>query len=119
MQGLNWWWIGVEAGAVPLLAVLAAYPFWRNAAFVFGNIVGSMLICVAAIGLILREYVEVDKVVQACIDNGAVCWPQPSAETRFAIYACLGLFEVIVLFSISLAVERRMRNREYAAEWRR
>ena len=69
MQGLNWGWIGFEAGALPLLAILVAYPFWRNASFIFGNIVGSMLICSAAIALILREFVEVDRVVQACIEN--------------------------------------------------
>ena len=119
LQGLNWTWIGFELVVLPLVAVLVAYPFWRNASFIFGNIAGSMLICCAAIALILREYVEVDKVVQACIDEGRTCWPQPSAETRFAIYACLGLFQVIVLFTISLAVERRMRNRDYAVEWRR
>jgi hypothetical protein len=119
LQGLNWTWIGLEIALLPLLAMLVAYPFWRNASFIVGNIAGSMLICAAAIGLILREYVEVDKAVQACIDEGRVCWPHPSAETRFAIYACLGLFEVIVLFAISLSVERRMRNREYAVEWRR
>ena len=119
MSGLSWSWIGLEVAVAPLLAMLVAYPFWRNASFILGNVAGSMLICAAAIGLILREYVEVDKVVQACFAEGRTCWPQPSAETRFAIYACLGLFEVIVLFAISLSVERRMRNRDYAVEWRR
>jgi hypothetical protein len=119
VQGLSWTWIGLQAAVLPLLAFVVAYPFWRKASFIFGNITGSMLICCAAIGLILREYVVIDKAVQACIDEGRVCWPQPSAETRFAIYACLGLFEVIVLFAISLSVERRMSNRDYAVEWRR
>ena len=57
--------------------------------------------------------------MQACIEDGKTCWPVPSAETRFAIYACLGLLEIIVVFAISLTVERRIRNREYAVEWRR
>ena len=38
---------------------------------------------------------------------------------RFAIYASIGLGEVFLLFTISLAVERRIRNRDYAPEWRR
>lgn len=119
MKGLNWYWIGLQLTAAPVVAFVLAYPFWRKIEMIFGNIVGSMSICAVAIGLILREYVEVDRVVQACIDAGNTCWPQPSAETRFAIYACIGIFEVIVLFAFSLSVERRLRNREYALEWRR
>ena len=46
------------------------------------------------------------------------CWPVPSAFTRFAIYASVALLEVIVLFSLSMVVEKRMRNRDYAPEWR-
>jgi hypothetical protein len=119
MNGLSWDWIGVQMTVAPLVAFIVAYPFWRKVEMIFGNVVGSMLICAVAIGLILREYVEVDRVVQACIDAGNTCWPQPSAETRFAIYACIGMLEVIVLFAVSLSVERRLRNREFAAEWRR
>ena len=43
---------------------------------------------------------------------------EPSASARFAIYASIGL-GVFLLFTISLAVERRIRNRDYAPEWRR
>jgi hypothetical protein len=119
VNGLNWYWITLQLTVTPVVAIVLAYPFWRRIEMIFGNIVGSMSICAVAIGLILREYVEIDRVVQACIDEGRTCWPQPSAETRFAIYACIGILEVIVLFAISLAVENRLRNREYALEWRR
>ena len=47
------------------------------------------------------------------------CWPQPSAFSRYAIYAAIGLLEVIGLFLVSLKVERRMRRRHYAPEWQR
>jgi hypothetical protein len=55
---------------------------------------------------------------QACFEAGTVCWPEPTAFTRFAIYAFIGLVEVFGLFSLSLVVEERVRRRGYAPEWR-
>ena len=37
---------------------------------------------------------------------------------RYAVYAGIGFVEVVALFMVSLTVERRMRNRHYAPEWR-
>ncbi|MGH8639063.1 MAG: hypothetical protein ACREUZ_18165, partial [Burkholderiales bacterium] len=62
--------------------------------------------------------VEVDVLTQQCLDAGMVCWPEPSAFTRFAIYAFIGLVEVFALFTISLVFEERVRRRGYAREWR-
>jgi hypothetical protein len=119
VHGLNWYWIGIQL-AVPLaVGVLISTPFWRKSDFIFGNVVGSGVIFAWAIGMIFREYIEVDRAVQACLDAGTTCFPTPSAFARFAIHASIGLGEVFVLFTISLAVERRIRNRDYAAEWRR
>ena len=116
---LNWYWITMQLTVPPILGLLVTLPFWRRAEMIFGNIVGSAVIFAWSIGLIFREYVEVDRAVQACIDAGTTCWPQPSAFARFAIYASIGLAEVFLLFTISLAVERRISNRDYAPEWRR
>ena len=116
---LNWYWISIQLTVPTVLGLLLTLPFWRRAEMIFGNIVGSAVILGWAIGLIFREYVEVDRAVQACIDAGTTCWPEPSAFARFALYACIGLGEVFLLFTISLAVERRIRNRDYAPEWRR
>jgi hypothetical protein len=117
---LNWYWITLQLTAAPLLALLVTLPFWRKAEMIFGNIVGSGVLFAWAIGLILLEYVEIDRAVQACVAaGGTMCLPEPSALTRFAIYASIGLGEVFVLFTVSLAVERRISNRDYAAEWRR
>jgi hypothetical protein len=79
--------------------------------------VGTAVLFATAIGLILREYVELDRLTQQCLDAGAVCWPQPSAFTRFAIYAFIALIEVFALFSLSLVIEERVRRRNYAREW--
>jgi hypothetical protein len=119
VQGLNWYWITMELTVAPLMGLAVTLPFWRKAEMIFGNVIGSAVIFAWAIGLILREYVEVERVVQACLDDGTTCWPEPSAFARFAVYASIGLAEVFVLFTVSLAVERRMRNRGYAPEWRR
>jgi hypothetical protein len=119
VHGLNWYWITWELTAAPLMGLLITVPFWRKAEMIFGNIVGSAVIFAWAIGLIFREYVEVDRAVQECLAAGTTCWPEPSAFARFAVYASIGLGEVFVLFTVSLAVERRIRNRDYAAEWRR
>lgn len=119
MHGLNWYWITWELTAAPLMGLLVTLPFWRKTEMILGNVVGSAVIFLWAISLIFREYVEVDRTVQACLEAGTTCWPEPSAFARFAVYASIGMAEVFVLFTVSLAVERRIRNRDYAPEWRR
>jgi hypothetical protein len=119
MTGLNWFWISIMATAPWVVAVLVALPFWRSRQMTFGSIVGTAVIFGTAIGLILREYVELDRISQDCLDAGTVCWPEPSAFTRFAIYASIGLIEVFLLFIVNLKVEERLRRRGYAKEWQR
>ena len=118
-QGLNWYWITWQLTAAPLLALVATLPFWRRGEMIFGNLVGSGVVFAWAITLIFREYVEIDRAVQACLEAGTTCWPEPSAFARFAVYASIGLAEAFLLFTVSLSVERRIRNRDYAPEWRR
>ncbi len=118
MSSLNWFWIAIALTLPSAAGGLVAYPFWRMGQSIFGNIAGTMVIFAAAIGMIMREHVELDRVAQACLEKGYTCWPDPSAFTRFVIYAFIGLVEVIVLFSVSLRVETKLRNRDYAPEWR-
>ena len=118
MNQLQWFWIALELTVTPLLGLLVALPFWRKGGMIFGNIAGTAMIFGWAFSLIMREYVGLDRMVQRCIDAGDVCFPEPSAFTRFAIYAFIGLAEVFVLFSLSLRVEKRQRDRDYAPEWR-
>lgn len=116
--GLNWFWISIAATVPALLGLLVALPFWRRSDAIFGNVAGTAVIFAWAFGMIWREHVELDRVVQACLDAGTVCWPEPSAFTRFAIYAFIGLAEVFAVFMLSLRVEERIRRRDYAPEWR-
>jgi hypothetical protein len=115
---LNWNWIALQLIAPPVVAFLAALPFWRKGGMIFGNIAGTAIIFGTAFALIMREYVEIDRMVHACLEAGEVCWPEPSSFTRFAIYAFIGLAEVFALFSLSLVFEKRLRDRDYAPEWR-
>jgi hypothetical protein len=119
VKQLHWYWIGMGACVPPLVAVIVAYPFWRKSQSIFGSIAGTAVIFGAAIALILREYVEIDRVTKACLDAGTTCFPEPSAFARFSVYAFVALLEVILLFSLSIAVEERIRRRDYAPEWRR
>ena len=118
MQGLSWFWIGIALTVPPLAGALVAIPIWLKGEPIFGNLAGTAVIFGAAVGLILRERVELERLAQECLDQGFVCWPQPAAFTRYAIYAFIALVEVMLLFSASLKVEERIRRRGYAPEWR-
>ena len=119
MFGLNWLWIGVMLVLPPLAAVLVAYPLWRAGSPIFGNIVGTMLIFGTALGLMFREYAELDRLMQNCLArNGEFCFPEPSGFARYAIYASIGLLEVFALFLFSLRIEHRVRTKDVAPEWR-
>jgi len=120
MEGLSWWWILLMILAPLPCAILLAAPLWRRREMILGNVAGSIVIFGAALALIMRESVQLDIFRERCFAAGfVVCWPTPSAFTRYAIYAAIGLVEVVILFSGSLPVERRMRERGYAPEWRR
>ena len=118
VTGLDWFWIGV-ALVVPMAAgILIAWPIWLTGQPILGNIAGSIVIFGSAVGLIMREHTALDQAVMACIEQGTTCWPTPSAFTRFAVYAFVGLAQVIVLFTASVSVETRQRRRRYSPEWR-
>ena len=118
MNELSWRWIALMLTLPPVVGVLAAFPLWRKKEMILGNIAGSTVIFGTALALILREYAEIDRVTRMCLDSGFTCWPEPSAFMRFAIYAFIALIEVVALFLLSLRVEARIRNRDYAPEWR-
>ena len=118
MQGVNWTWIAVALTVPGLAGVLIAFPLWLKGQPILGNLAGTVIVFSAAVGFILRERVELDRLAEECLDRGFVCFPDPSAFTRDAIYAFIALFEVMVLFTISLKVEEKVRRRGYAPEWR-
>ncbi len=118
MKELSWFWIGLQVAVPPAVGVLLALPLWRRDQPILGSIAGTAVIFGSAIALILREYVELDRITKACIDAGTVCWPTPGFFTRFAIYAFIGLAQVFALFTLSLVVEERRRRRGYDPQWK-
>ncbi len=82
-------------------------PVWLKSQPILGNLAGSAVIFGTTLGLIMREHVDLERLAQACIGQGVPCFPVPSAFARDAIYAFIALFEVMILFSVSLKVEGR------------
>ena len=50
--------------APPLAALLAALPLWRRKETILGNATGTFVIFGAAIALIVRESIALDRVTQ-------------------------------------------------------
>ena len=118
MNELSWFWIGLALAVPPLAGGLVAFPLWWKGQPILGNIAGSSVIVGAGVALILRERVQLDLAAAACLERGFLCWPEPSAFARFAIYAFIAMAEVMVLFTVSLRVESKVRRRGYDPEWR-
>ena len=123
LTGLSWGWITFAATVPALVGALIAYPFWRRREPILGNLFGTAVIFTTAFAMIWREHVELDRLVQGCLDEfagvvGVDCWPSPAAFARFSLYASIALVEVFALFMLSLRIEERIRNRDYAPEWR-
>jgi len=115
---LSWFWIALALTVPPVVGGLVALPIWLKGQPILGNLTGTTVIFGSAIALIMREHVQLQVLAQACLDRGLLCWPEPSAFARYAIYAFISLAEVMALFSVSLPVERRVRRRGYDPEWR-
>ena len=115
---LSWFWIVLLATVPPIVGGLLALPCWLKSQPILGNIVGSVVIFAAAMVLIIRESVEIDRLTRACLDAGYTCFPTPSGFSRYAIYAFIALFEVFALFTVSLRVEQKIRRSRYDPEWR-
>jgi hypothetical protein len=115
---LSWAWILLMVIVPPAIALLIAFPCWLKSQPILGNIAGSAVIFAAAMVLIIRESVEIDRLTRACLEAGYTCFPTPSGFSRYAIYAFIALFDVFALFTISLSVEQKIRRRGYDPEWR-
>jgi hypothetical protein len=118
MNELSWFWIALAVAVPPVAGGLIAVPIWLKGQPILGNLAGTVVIFGAAIALIGREHVELERIALACLERGVTCWPNPSAFARYAIYAFIALFEVFALFTISLRVEEKIRRSGYDPEWR-
>jgi hypothetical protein len=114
---LNWGWIGLALIAPTLVGLAVAALTWRTGQIILGNVAGTAVAFGSGIGFIFREQAEIEQVVNACLEAGTTCFPEPSAFTRFAIYASIAMGQVFLLFMLSLRYETRQRRRDYAPEW--
>jgi hypothetical protein len=120
LHELSWRWIVLMVVAPLPVGALVAWPVWTRRENVLGNIAGAVVILGTAFALIFRESTALDVAQRDCFDAGvAACSPTPTAFARYAMYASIGMAQVVALFLISLKVERRIRERDYAPEWRR
>ena len=79
------------------VGVLASWPVWRRRETVLGNIAGTVVILGTAFALIFRESTALDVAQRNCFDAGfAVCTPTPTAFARYAIYASIGMIDLVV-----------------------
>jgi hypothetical protein len=118
MVDVNWLSVAIMVLVALPLGVFLATPLWQRKEGLLGNLAGTGVIFGTAVVLILRESAESDAVTSRCLEAGLTdCFPS-GTFTRYATYAFIGLAEVIVLFLISIAAERRIRERDIAPEWR-
>ena len=87
VHGLNWSWIALMCTAPLPFAAAVAILLWRRNEPILGNLAGTVVIFGSALGFILRESVALDRLTRQCLNAGLTCWPQPSAFSRYAIYA--------------------------------
>ena len=118
MNELNWHYILMMASVPPIAGAIVALPFWLKDQPVLGNLAGTAIIFGWAFTLIMREHTILDRGIAKCFEEGIPCFPDPPAFTRYAIYGFIALTEVIVLFLVSLRVERKLRRRGYDPQWR-
>lgn len=102
-----------------LLGFLIAWPLWRRNMGTFGSSVGASVIFMCAAALIGREYAELERLTEACVEaTGYECIFKPSAFTRFAIYAGIGLVQVFVLFDAGIRADHRAYRKQFPSEWK-
>jgi hypothetical protein len=78
-------------------------------------------IMVLMVGLIGREYIQLERFNMQCslLLRRHMCPPpSPDAFTRFAIYCFIGMLETALLFALSLRVESCRQRREFEGAWK-
>jgi hypothetical protein len=111
-------WILIAITAPLVIALLVAFLVWLAGAYMTGNIIGTGIVMACTLGLILREYLEIQRETARCVEAGIACAFVPEPFTRFAIYGFIAMCQIAVLFAVSLSLEERLRNRSFAREWR-
>ena len=101
------------------LGFLVAWPLWRRGQGTFGSTVAASVIFMCGAALIGREYTELERLSEACVEStGYECIFEPSAFTRFAIYAAIALVEVFFIFDQGVKADQRAYRRQFPSDWK-
>ena len=107
---LSWRWIVLMLTVPPVAGALAAYPWWRKREMILGNLAGTIVIFGAAVALIVRESLELNRAITKCLDAGYPAGPRraPSCATHLRVHrARRGHLAV----QLEPGIEARMRKR--------
>jgi hypothetical protein len=119
--GMNWLWVWVAVvvpGVLGLLITLACFAFRPKVDSTIAAVLGSAAVFALCIGLIGREYTDIERLSQACFAAEIACTIYPESGIRYGIYMGIALVQVFVLFMLSLWMEERNRRGEFAGSWR-
>lgn len=105
---MNWWMIAAAVVLPPPVAYYAARSQWRRGRTELGNILGSAVLLLSAVGFAGNEYVLVERLRAACD-----CALHPSPFMRFATFVYIAFAEVIALYWTSLIITERARRGQY------
>jgi hypothetical protein len=93
--------------------LLGAWLLWRKNQHDVGNVVGSGIIFLIAIGCFGVELVRVLRVTTACEAAGAVCVMSPGPLVRFMVFGVIAFVQVAILYAVGMRFQERTRRREY------
>lgn len=108
--GLNWLLVGVSVAVPLLVGLLIAWLLWGGRDTMAGNLAAAGIILLSIFLFFPIEFVEVQRVRQACGEAQVRCVFQPSQFVRYAIYAMAGFLDIMLIFLASLWYESRRRR---------
>jgi len=110
--GMSHFWLAVVASVPFGAGLLVAWPFWKKGVKdEIGTIVGAFVVFACALGLVGRDYIEMEGILRRCVALEIGCRFYPGDFTRYAIYAGIAMVQTFVLFMTGLKIEERRRRR--------
>ena len=91
----DWSLVAIEVALSMPSAVLVAWLFWRTNRWVIGNVVGSGVILLGALGAFDEQFVNLLRVSGACDEAGLVCVMHPSAFMQLATFVLIAFVEIL------------------------
>jgi hypothetical protein len=118
-MAMNWTRMA-QAATFPLLVVAPiAWICWAKRRLLSATILGSAVFFVGFIFFAGAEYSEAVSYRVWCETTNTPCPPStPSDFVRIVAYGGVAMVQVMLLYLLSDAIERRLRNRDVDPAWR-